>query len=84
MRQWNAGPRYQYSQLMILARNYFDENPEELITITSEKSKLKSPGNYAEYVDEFEIECNNIKPYVSGPDHIDIVHSVDELGKCRN
>ena len=37
------------------------------------------PGNSAEYLDEFEIECNNIKPCVSGPDHIDIGHSVDEL-----
>jgi methanogen homoaconitase large subunit len=37
------------------------------------------PGSSAEYVDEVEIECNKIEPYVSGPDHIDVVHSVNEL-----
>jgi 3-isopropylmalate/(R)-2-methylmalate dehydratase large subunit len=37
------------------------------------------PGNSAEYIDKFEIECNKIEPQVSGPDHIDIVHSVNDL-----
>src|SRR5919106_5959538 len=60
----------------VISRKYLDENPR--MNNNSSDSSI-DPGNSAEYFDEFEIECNKIEPYVSGPDHIDIVHSVNEL-----
>ena len=67
----------------LISRNYLDDNPRMNNNSSNDKSYMKQieihPGNSAEYLDEFEIECNNIKPCVSGPNHIDIVHSVDEL-----
>lgn len=66
----------------VIARKYLDENPR-INNNSSDNSYMKQieihPGNSAEYLDEFEIECDKIVPYVSGPDHIDIVHSVEEL-----
>ena len=66
----------------IVTRKYLDENPR-MNNNNSTSSYMKEieihSGSSAEYVDEFEIECNKIEPYVSGPDHIDIVHSVNEL-----
>ena len=66
----------------VISRKYLDENPR-MNNNSSDSSFMKQieidPGNSAEYFDEFEIECNKIEPYVSGPDHIDIVHSVNEL-----
>jgi 3-isopropylmalate/(R)-2-methylmalate dehydratase large subunit len=37
------------------------------------------PGDFAQYKDEFEIQCDKVEPQVSGPDNVDKVHSVDEL-----
>jgi 3-isopropylmalate/(R)-2-methylmalate dehydratase large subunit len=66
----------------VVARKYLDENPR-MNNKGSNNSYMKQieihPGNSAEYFDEFEIECNKLEPYVSGPDHMNIVHSVDEL-----
>lgn len=62
-----------------ITRNYLDENPR--IT-TTEKIEIKS-GSSAKFKDEFEIECDKIEPQVSGPDNIDKVHSVDELGNVE-
>jgi 3-isopropylmalate/(R)-2-methylmalate dehydratase large subunit len=63
----------------VMTRKYFDDNPRmNDNSSTMEKIEIH-PGSSAEYIDEFEIECNKVKPYVSGPDHIDIVHSVNEL-----
>ena len=66
----------------VVARKYMDENPRANMDY-SENAYTKqieiNPGNSAEYIDEFEIECNNIEPKVAGPDHIDLVHSVNEL-----
>jgi 3-isopropylmalate/(R)-2-methylmalate dehydratase large subunit len=66
----------------VVARQYMDQNPRANIN-NSDNVYTKQieihPGNSAEYIDEFEIECNNIEPKVAGPDHIDLVHSVNEL-----
>jgi 3-isopropylmalate/(R)-2-methylmalate dehydratase large subunit len=40
-------------------------------------------GASAKYEDEFEIECNKIEPKVSGPDNVDIVHSVEEVSNLE-
>lgn len=65
-----------------IARKYMDENPR--MNSNGHDSPLTKhivihPGNSAEYIDKFEIECNKIEPQVAGPDHIDIVHSVNDL-----
>jgi 3-isopropylmalate/(R)-2-methylmalate dehydratase large subunit len=59
-----------------ITRNYLDQNPRINRT---ERIEIQS-GSSAEFKDELEIECNNIEPQVSGPDNIDKVHSIDELG----
>jgi len=56
---------------------YLDEN-QTINNNRTEKIEIE-PGTNAKYEDEFEIECNNIEPQVSGPDNVDKVHSVDEL-----
>ncbi|HEU4446317.1 MAG TPA: aconitase/3-isopropylmalate dehydratase large subunit family protein [Nitrososphaeraceae archaeon] len=65
-----------------IARKYMAENPR--MNSNDDDSALTkhiviNPGNSAEYIDKFEIECNKIEPQVAGPDHIDIVHSVNDL-----
>jgi 3-isopropylmalate/(R)-2-methylmalate dehydratase large subunit len=66
----------------IVTRKYLDENPR-MNKNNSNSSYVKEveihSGSSAEYVDEFEIECSKIEPCVSGPDHMNIVHSVNEL-----
>ena len=70
----------------VVARQYMDQNPRANIN-NSDSVYMKqieiNPGNSAEYIDEFEIECNHIEPKVAGPDHIDLVHSVNELGNIE-
>jgi 3-isopropylmalate/(R)-2-methylmalate dehydratase large subunit len=63
----------------VVTRKYFEDNPRMNDNDSSVKKFGIYPGSSAEYVDEFEIECNKIEPCVSGPDHIDVVHSVNEL-----
>jgi 3-isopropylmalate/(R)-2-methylmalate dehydratase large subunit len=58
-------------------RKYLEEN-QTINNNRTEKIEIE-PGTNAKYEDEFEIECNNIEPQVSGPDNVDKVHSVDEL-----
>ncbi len=59
-----------------ITRNYLDQNPR---INDAQRIEIQS-GTSAKFKDELEIECNNIEPQVSGPDNIDKVHSVDELG----
>jgi 3-isopropylmalate/(R)-2-methylmalate dehydratase large subunit len=59
-----------------ITRNYLDQNPRINDT---QRIEIQS-GSSAKFKDELEIECNNIEPQVSGPDNIDMVHSVNELG----
>ena len=59
-----------------ITRNYLDQNPRINDT---QRIEIQS-GSSAKFKDELEIECNNIEPQVSGPDNIDKVHSVNELG----
>lgn len=60
-----------------VTRRYLEENPRI-------KKDLKTfdigAGTSAKYEDELEIECNKIEPKISGPDNIDKVRSVEELG----
>ncbi len=64
-----------------ITRNYLNQNPR-IGNGNLEKIEIQS-GDSARYIDEFEIECNNIEPQVSGPDNVDKVHSVDELGNLE-
>ncbi|HEY9385970.1 MAG TPA: aconitase/3-isopropylmalate dehydratase large subunit family protein [Nitrososphaeraceae archaeon] len=63
-----------------ITREYLLENSK--MNNNVEKIEIQ-PGSSAKYIDEFEIECNKIEPQVSGPDHVDIVHSVDELANIE-
>jgi 3-isopropylmalate/(R)-2-methylmalate dehydratase large subunit len=58
-----------------LTRNYLTQNPriKEIPEIDIR------PGSSANYLEEIEIECAKIEPMVAGPDHPDIVHSVEEI-----
>jgi 3-isopropylmalate/(R)-2-methylmalate dehydratase large subunit len=62
-----------------ITAKYLDENPR---INNTEKIEIQS-GSSAKFKDEFEIECNKIEPRVSGPDNVDKVHSVDELGNIE-
>lgn len=62
-----------------ITTKYLDENPR---SNNPENIKIQ-PGSSANYKDELEIECNKIEPKVAGPDHIDKVHSVDEVGNVE-
>lgn len=55
---------------------YLEENPR----MRDLKTFDIGAGTSAKYEDELEIECNKIEPKVSGPDNIDRVRSVEELG----
>ena len=70
MHPWNVAQKSQYSQLTKLQQN-ISMKIQQLITI-EEKDRIES-GTYAKYEDEFEIECNNMEPQVSGPDNVDKV-----------
>ena len=60
-----------------ITTKYLDEN-QTINNNRRGKIEIES-GPHAKYEDEFEIECNNIEPRVSGPDNVDKVQSVDEL-----
>jgi 3-isopropylmalate/(R)-2-methylmalate dehydratase large subunit len=64
-----------------ITTKYLDQNQ----TINNNRrGKIEiEPGTNAKYEDEFEIECNNIEPKVSGPDNVDKVHSVAELANVE-
>lgn len=62
-----------------ITAKYLDENPR----INNPENIKIQPGSSASYKDELEIECNKIEPKVAGPDHIDKMHSVDEVGNVE-
>jgi 3-isopropylmalate/(R)-2-methylmalate dehydratase large subunit len=60
-----------------LTRTYLNEKPRIIKDVPEIDIQ---PGSSANYVEEIEIECDNIEPMVAGPDHPDLVHSVEEIG----
>jgi 3-isopropylmalate/(R)-2-methylmalate dehydratase large subunit len=61
---------------------FLDEHPR--IKNDSRGAKIEiQPGTSAKYQDEYEIECGEIEPRVSGPDNVDRVHSVEELANVE-
>ena len=62
-----------------ITAKYLDENPR----INNPENIKIQPGSSANYKDELEIECNKIEPKVAGPDHIDKVHTVDDVGNVE-
>jgi 3-isopropylmalate/(R)-2-methylmalate dehydratase large subunit len=58
-----------------LTERYIADNPRKTI----EDTIKIHPGRLAKYADEVNIECNNIEPMVSGPDHPDAVRSASEM-----
>jgi 3-isopropylmalate/(R)-2-methylmalate dehydratase large subunit len=61
---------------------FLDEHPR--INNDSRGAKIEiQPGTSAKYQDEYEIECGEIEPQVSGPDNVDRVHSVEELANVE-
>jgi 3-isopropylmalate/(R)-2-methylmalate dehydratase large subunit len=62
-----------------ITAKYLDENPR----INNPENIKIQPGSSANYKDELEIDCKKVEPKVAGPDHIDKVHSVDEVGNVE-
>jgi len=62
-----------------ITAKYLDENPR----INNPENIKIRPGSSANYKDELEIDCKKVEPKVAGPDHIDKVHSVDEVGNVE-
>jgi 3-isopropylmalate/(R)-2-methylmalate dehydratase large subunit len=60
-----------------ITRSYLNENPRS--TNTEQESWEIMPGKSANYRDKIEIECGKVEPMVAGPDHVDVVHSVEEM-----
>lgn len=65
-----------------ITTKYLDESHRINNNIGEAKIEIQ-PGTSAKYKDEFEIECDNIEPQVSGPDNVDKVHSVEELANVE-
>jgi 3-isopropylmalate/(R)-2-methylmalate dehydratase large subunit len=61
-----------------ITKDYLDQNPRSTKS-SSQRSIEIQPGQGATYFDKMEIECNRIEPMIAGPDHPDVVHSVDEM-----
>jgi 3-isopropylmalate/(R)-2-methylmalate dehydratase large subunit len=65
-----------------ITTKFLDEHPR--IKNDSRQAKIEiQPGSSAKYQDEYEIECGEIEPKVSGPDNVDRVHSVEELANVE-
>jgi 3-isopropylmalate/(R)-2-methylmalate dehydratase large subunit len=64
-----------------ITQEYLDQNPrvENNNNNSNQQSIEIQPGQDAEYLDKMEIECNRIEPLIAGPDHPDVVRSVDEM-----
>jgi 3-isopropylmalate/(R)-2-methylmalate dehydratase large subunit len=64
-----------------ITQEYLDQNPR--VNNNNNNSNQQfidiQPGQAAKYLDKMEIECNRIEPMIAGPDHPDVVHSVDEI-----
>ena len=69
-----------------ITRKYLDENPRINQNNNTNNTGIEvdiRAGDSAQYKDELEIECGSIEPQVSGPDNVDKIHSVDELGNLE-
>jgi 3-isopropylmalate/(R)-2-methylmalate dehydratase large subunit len=79
-----CGAKISVFQTDQITRKYLYEYPRinDNRVGTGERIEIE-PGTFAEYEDEFEIECSNMEPKVSGPDNIDKVHSTDELANVE-
>jgi 3-isopropylmalate/(R)-2-methylmalate dehydratase large subunit len=63
-----------------ITKKYLDENSR--INLNNKNLEIHA-GASATYEDEFEIECDKVEPKVSGPDNVDKIHSVEELGNVE-
>jgi 3-isopropylmalate/(R)-2-methylmalate dehydratase large subunit len=63
-----------------ITKKYLDENSR--INLNNKNLEIHA-GASATYEDEFEIECDKVDPVVSGPDNVDKIHSVEELGNVE-
>ena len=61
-----------------ITKDYLEQNPRSNTNSNQEYIEIH-PGQAANYIDRMEIECNRIQPMVAGPDHPDVVYSVDEM-----
>jgi 3-isopropylmalate/(R)-2-methylmalate dehydratase large subunit len=63
-----------------ITQEYLDQNPRVKNNNNSNQQSIEiQPGQDAKYLDKMEIECNRIEPMIAGPDHPDVVRSVDEM-----
>ena len=64
-----------------ITQEYLDQNPrvKNNNNNSNQQSIVIQPGQDAKYLDKMEIECNRIEPMIAGPDHPDVVRSVDEM-----
>lgn len=63
-----------------ITKKYLHENSR--INLNNKNLEIHA-GASATYEDEFEIECDKVDPKVSGPDNVDKIHSVEELGNVE-
>jgi 3-isopropylmalate/(R)-2-methylmalate dehydratase large subunit len=61
-----------------ITKDYLDQNPRANHNSNPQSIEIQ-PGQAANYIDKMEIECNKIQPMIAGPDHPDVVYSVDEM-----
>jgi 3-isopropylmalate/(R)-2-methylmalate dehydratase large subunit len=67
-----------------ITQEYLDQNPRVNNNNNSIQQSIEiQPGQDAKYLDKMEIECNRIEPMIAGPDHPDVVHSVDEMAELE-
>jgi 3-isopropylmalate/(R)-2-methylmalate dehydratase large subunit len=63
-----------------ITQEYLDQNPRVKNNNNRNQQSIEiQPGQDAKYLDKMEIECNRIEPMIAGPDHPDVVRSVDEM-----
>ena len=65
-----------------ITQEYLDQNPRVKNNNNNNSNQQSieiQPGQDAKYLDKMEIECNRIEPMIAGPDHPDVVRSVDEM-----
>jgi 3-isopropylmalate/(R)-2-methylmalate dehydratase large subunit len=63
-----------------ITQEYLDQNPRVNNNNNNNQEFIDiQPGQAAKYLDKMEIECKKIEPMIAGPDHPDVVHSVDEM-----
>lgn len=61
-----------------ITKDYLDQNLRAKNNSIPQSIEIQ-PGQDAKYLDKMEIECNRIEPMIAGPDHPDVVRSVDEM-----